>query len=137
MVDCASLDPHRLSLLTLVALVYTLLILYAHQDQMINVALASTLDNDLTLTTSLIQPMPGRRGFGSAVLRLPLVSDNDRSDIQLHLATVKGMEMRCVPMLVHEMAVPVRACLNSHLSGRAAVHSRGAYGLTQDTAMSA
>lgn len=88
-------------LLTLAALIYTMVLTYQHDLQSIDNAAASSLDN---------RPYPNYVAYPvnawtpenwfDAVLRLDLVHESDRRDIREHLRVMRGWRWNLIPMFV-------------------------------------
>lgn len=93
-------------LLTLAALIYTMVLTNQHDHQRISNAVASQLNN---------QPYPNYVAYPldswtpenwfDAVLKLDLVDSGDRSDIQEHLRVMRGWRWNLIPMFIIGLAV--------------------------------
>ncbi|RMZ04261.1 hypothetical protein D0862_05365 [Hortaea werneckii] len=89
------------ALLSIAALVYTFVITYQHDDQSIDVSVASTLDN---------RPYPNYHAYPleswtpqnwfAAVLQLDLAKQSERSDVEVHLAVMKVWKWDLIPLTV-------------------------------------
>lgn len=97
-------------LLTLAALIYTMVLTYQHDRQTIDNAVASSLNN---------QPHPNYVAYPldewtpenwfDAVLKLDLVSSSDRSNIEEHLRVMRGWRWNLIPMFIIGLAVSLVA----------------------------
>ncbi|KAI7339129.1 hypothetical protein KC315_g1402 [Hortaea werneckii] len=105
------------ALLSIAALVYTLVITYQHDSQSIDVSRASTLGN---------RPYPDYHAYPletwtpenwfAAVLRLDLAIQSERSDIELHLVVMKVWKWNLIPLAV--LGVTVVGLAFAEKSGR-------------------
>lgn len=97
-------------LLTLAALIYTMVLTYQHDHQLIDNAVASQLNN---------RPYPDYVAYPldewtpenwlDAVLKLDLVHSSDRSDIESHLRVMRGWRWNLIPMFIIGLSVSVVA----------------------------
>jgi len=97
-------------MLALAALIYTFLLTSQHAGQTIDVQLASGLNNHpypnyVAYPLQLWTP----ENWFTAVLKLSLESSSDRSDIQTHLAVMKGWRWNLIPVFLFTLAVWVLA----------------------------
>ena len=86
---------------SLAAFVYVFVQTYQHDNQSINLDIASKLNN---------RPYPNNvpypklewtpQNWFPAVLRLPLASDKDRSDIEFHLTIMRAWQWNLIPMMI-------------------------------------
>lgn len=93
-------------LLTLAALIYTMVLTYQHDHQTISNAVASQLHN---------RPYPNYVAYPldkwtpenwfDAVLKLDLVHSSDRSDIKQHLNVMRGWRWNLIPMFIIGLGV--------------------------------
>lgn len=112
-------------LLALAAVIYTFILTVSHSGQTINLALASGLHNEpypnyVAYPLELWTP----ENWFTAVLELPLAKKSEVSDIQLHLAVMKGWRWNLIPLLVFGLAVCVLAFADAAGRRKEAKNSR-------------
>lgn len=97
-------------LLTLAALIYTMVLTYQHDHQTINIAVASQLDNK-PYPNYVAYPLDEwtPENWFDAVLKLDLVHNSNRSDIELHLRVMRGWRWNLIPMFIIGLGVSVVA----------------------------
>jgi len=93
-------------LLSLSALVYTMVLTNEHAGQNIDVSFASTLHNEpypnyVAYPAQLWTP----ENWFAAVLQLDLTRESDRHDIEMHLECMKGWRWNLIPLFVLGLAV--------------------------------
>lgn len=95
-------------LLTLGALAYVFAVTNAHNDQSIDVALASTLNG---------KPYPldtwTPQNWFDAVLDLDLAYDDVRADIATHYKVMRGWQYNLIPLFIIQLAETVLAVLDA------------------------
>jgi len=101
------------SIYAMACLVYVFVQTYGHNNQHIDLAFASTLKNEPYPNNVPYPRHPWTpQNWFPAVLELPLVSNSDRSDIQLHLTIMKGWQWNLIPMVVLNLVVMVLAFMD-------------------------
>lgn len=114
------------ALLTLAALIYAFILTYKHAGQSIDVALASTLNNQASsdyVAYPLDQWTP--ENWFQAILDLDLSHDSDRSDITLYLHIIRGWRWNLIPLFFLGLLVCASAVADA-LRWRRASH-KGMY----------
>jgi len=116
------------ALLTLAALIYTFTLTSQHSGQTIDIQLASGLHNEPypNYVAYPLQQWTPENWF-TAVLQLPLAKSSDRSDINTHLAVMKGWRWNLIPMLIFGLTVFVLATVDA-LEKRRTVRQAKDYG---------
>ncbi|EME87095.1 uncharacterized protein MYCFIDRAFT_210690 [Pseudocercospora fijiensis CIRAD86] len=89
------------TLLTLAALIYTFVLVNAHQNQTINLELASQLNNH-PYPNYVAYPLEKwtPQNWFQAVLQLPLANSSDRRNIESHVRVMEGWKWNLIPMFV-------------------------------------
>lgn len=107
------------AMLAVAALIYTFIVTYAHMNQTIDIGLASSLDNH-PYPNYVAYPRQSwtPENWFTAVLELPLAFGHDRSDINLHLALMKGWRWNLIPLSVLGIAVAVLAIVDKMTMSR-------------------
>lgn len=113
------------TLLTVAAIIYTFILTYEYDGQAIDIHLASTLNN---------KPYPNYAAYPlhkwtpenwlDAVLKLPLTSSSDRSDINTNLYLMRAWRWNLFPLFAFELAVCVLAFLDARQERRATRQGR-------------
>ncbi|KAK4631265.1 hypothetical protein CLAFUW4_03599 [Fulvia fulva] len=93
-------------LLTLAALIYTLVLTNNHDGQIIDIAIAATLDNRPypNYVAYPLDEWTPENWFG-AVLQLPLTHNSDAGTIREHLRVMRGWRWNLIPMFIIGLAV--------------------------------
>ncbi|KAF2161112.1 hypothetical protein M409DRAFT_28442 [Zasmidium cellare ATCC 36951] len=93
-------------LLSLAALIYTMVLTYQHDNQTISNAVASQLNNH-PYPNYVAYPLDSwtPENWFDAVLKLDLVNSSDRSNIEEHLRVMRGWRWNLIPMFIIGLAV--------------------------------
>ncbi|KAK3679579.1 hypothetical protein LTR37_021398 [Vermiconidia calcicola] len=115
------------AIFSLASLIYVFTLTYQHDHQDINTSVASQLNNQPysnQVPYPLLTWTP--QNWFAAVLRLSLVHDNDRSDIQTYLRIMHGWQWNLVPMTVLGFVVMGLAMVDRMKQRQASIEADGA-----------